>query len=540
MIPTLFSAALFLWVLYSPTPWRAGLSLLLSIASLLLNNRYNTGLLTYPGPFFASMTTAWRVRDAYVNGDKRPSYVALHRKYGDVVRLGPRELSFASPAAISDIYRPEKGMAKSAWYVAFEAHGKGHKKENIFSTRDIHWHARYRNLVGPGFQITNLAPKEREIDELMGKLLRNLTDASSTNKKSIKASSSLIDLPLNLQYFTFDAGGVFAFSQPYGFLDQKTDLDGIIQSVRVGSTHLNRLIGFLLSPQLQLAQAPLGQIFFDKNPLAVYGGFIAPPMAFAQKYLPVRRIKEQLSDSRKMGQHHDLLDQFLEAHKRNPEIVSQNELVDLGLMVVVPASEAVRTAIAVLIYQVLKAPERVLAKLRHELDSVIPADTNQDSGTPNIPPWALVSTQLPYLDACIKETFRIHPSTGFNMERVTPPGGAVIDSHFVPEDTVVSCSTWVIHRHKPTYGEDVETFRPERWLEASRTQRAEMERLLCPFGFESRLCLGREIGLFEVYKVGAVLLRDFDMALERPDEDMKITWGNIVSVDFNVWIKPRK
>ncbi|KAL2828552.1 cytochrome P450 [Aspergillus pseudoustus] len=277
-------------------------------------------------------------------------------------------------------------------------------------------------------------------------------------------------------------------------------------------------------PTAQLAQAPRGQIFFDKNPLAVYGGFIAPPMAFAQKYSPVRRIKELLSDWRNMGQHHDLLGQFLEAHKRNPEIVSQNELVDLGLMVVVPASEAVRTAIAVLIYQVLKAPERALAKLRHELDTVIPADTNnQDSETPHIPPWALVSTQLPYLDSCIKDTFCIHPSTGFNMERVTPPGGTVIDGHFVPEDTVVSCSTWVIHQHKPTYGEGMETFRLGRWLEASRTQRAEMKWLLCPFGFEPWLCLGGRL-----------------MALERPEDDMKIAWGNIVSANFNVWIKPRK
>ncbi|EED15773.1 cytochrome P450, putative [Talaromyces stipitatus ATCC 10500] len=484
---------------------------------MFLNNRYNNGLIKYPGPFIASLTNMWRVRDAYVNGGKRPSYVTLHRVYGEVVRLGPKALSFASPAAVNDIYRPEKNMAKSGWYVAFEAHGKGRKKENIFSTRDIHWHARYRGLVSPGFKITNLAPKEKEVDELIKKLLRNLNDAARSTDKS----SSLIDLPLHLQYFTFDAGGVFAFSQPYGFLDQKTDLDGIIQSVRVGSTHLNRL-----------AQAPLGQLLFDKNPLAVYFGFIAPPMAFAKKYLPTQRIEEQLNNPNAMGQHHDLLDQFLEAHKNSPDIVTRNEVVDLGLMVVVPASEAVRTAIAALIYHVLKVPE-VLTKLRREIDSIL---TDRDL----IPSWEVVSKQLPYLDACIKETFRIHPSTGFNMERIVPAGGAVIDGHFVPEDSIVSCSTWVIHRHKPTYGDDIETFRPERWLEATSEQRAEMERLLCPFGFESRLCLGREIGLFEVYKVSATLLREYDFTLEKPNEDMRITWGNIVSVDFNVWIKPRK
>ncbi|KAJ5794558.1 cytochrome P450 [Penicillium paradoxum] len=523
MFPTLVSCVLFLYVLRWPSFWTAGVAALSYMAYTFLNNRYNNGLLQYPGPALASMTNIWRVRDAYVNGDKRPSYVALHNKYGNVVRLGPKSLSFASPAAIADIYPAEKNMAKSNWYVAFEAHGKGRKKENIFSTRDIHWHARYRSLVGPGFKLTNLAPKEQEIDQLIVKLLRNL-DAAGTKE------SPVVDLPLNLQYFTFDAGGVMAFSQPYGFLDKQKDLDGIIQNVRVGSTHLNRL-----------AQAPLGQLVFDKNPLAVYFGLIAPPMAFAKKYLPVQRIEKQLAEPEKMDQHHDLLDQFLKAHQTNPDVVSKNEVVDLGLMVVVPASEAVRTAIAVLIYQVLKAPASILTKLRRELDSVIPIPTSPSSTDRyNIPSWEIVSTKLPYLDACIKETFRLHSSTGFNMERVVPANGAIIDGNFVPEGTIVSCSTWVIHRHKPTYGDDVEVYRPERWLEASAAQRAEMERLLCPFGFEERMCLGREIGLFEVYKVGATLFRNYEFNLVRPDEDMKITWGNIVSVDFDVRLKHRR
>lgn len=103
------------------------------------------------------------------------------------------------------------------------------------------------------------------------------------------------------------------------------------------------------------------------------------------------------------------------------------------------------------------------------------------------------------------------------MERVVPAGGAIIDGNVVPEETIVSCSTWVIHRHKPIYGDDVEVYRPERWLEASPAQRAEMERFLCPFGFEERMCLGREIGLFEVYKVGATLFRDYEVRIKSPE-----------------------
>lgn len=112
MYPHLVSSVLFLWVLRSPSLWTAGVAILSYVAFTLFNNRYNNGLLHFPGPAFASMTNIWRVHDAYVNGNKRPSYVALHNKYGDVVRLGPKSLSFASPAAIADIYPAERNMAK--------------------------------------------------------------------------------------------------------------------------------------------------------------------------------------------------------------------------------------------------------------------------------------------------------------------------------------------------------------------------------------------------------------------------------------------
>lgn len=65
-------------------------------------------------------------------------------------------------------------------------------------------------------------------------------------------------------------------------------------------------------------------------------------MAFAKKYLPTQRIETQLScEAPKTPTNPDILDQYLAAHRSNPGVVTLNEIVDLGLMVVVPASEAV-------------------------------------------------------------------------------------------------------------------------------------------------------------------------------------------------------
>ena len=67
-------------------------------------------------------------------------------------------------------------------------------------------------------------------------------------------------------------------------------------------------------------------------------------MAFTLKYLPNDRIAKQLNQPEKHDYNHDILDQFLKAHKDHPGVVSERETVDLGLMVVVPASEAVYVA----------------------------------------------------------------------------------------------------------------------------------------------------------------------------------------------------
>lgn len=88
--------------------------LLISVAVLLLwlaRNRYHNGLSKYPGPFLASITDWWRFFDVY---GRRPevTHRALHKKYGDVVRLGPNTLSFSDPKALKTIYGLNKGFIK--------------------------------------------------------------------------------------------------------------------------------------------------------------------------------------------------------------------------------------------------------------------------------------------------------------------------------------------------------------------------------------------------------------------------------------------
>lgn len=79
--------------------------------AFLLNNKYWKGLNKYPGPRLAAYTNWWRVLDVYTR-NHHWKIIALHRKYGDIVRIGPNVLSFADPKAIKVIYGLNKGFTK--------------------------------------------------------------------------------------------------------------------------------------------------------------------------------------------------------------------------------------------------------------------------------------------------------------------------------------------------------------------------------------------------------------------------------------------
>jgi hypothetical protein len=88
------------------------LILVAGVVIRLLRNKYHNGLNKYPGNALAAYTNWWRYFD--VRGRRAQwTHIDLHRKHGDIVRLGPNVLSFADPRAIKTIYGLNKGMTKA-------------------------------------------------------------------------------------------------------------------------------------------------------------------------------------------------------------------------------------------------------------------------------------------------------------------------------------------------------------------------------------------------------------------------------------------
>ncbi|TVY17350.1 Pisatin demethylase [Lachnellula arida] len=130
-----------------------------------------------------------------------------------------------------------------------------------------------------------------------------------------------------------------------------------------------------------------------------------------------------------------------------------------------------------------------------------------------------------YMDAVIHASLRVHPNTGLVLERVVPKEGTTIDGYALPGGTIVGVNTWVIHRNKAIFGDDVDVFRPERWLEASDERLIVMKRNLFSFGAGPRMCIGRNIAMMQIGKFMVEFYRNFNATFTHPEEDWHVSGG---------------
>ena len=65
--------------------------------------RYFTGLSHIPGPFLASISNLWKIRAAWQEAMPQQN-IALHKKHGPLVRIGPDMISVDDPASMAIIY----------------------------------------------------------------------------------------------------------------------------------------------------------------------------------------------------------------------------------------------------------------------------------------------------------------------------------------------------------------------------------------------------------------------------------------------------
>ncbi|KAM3245848.1 trimethyltridecatetraene synthase-like [Capsicum annuum] len=152
------------------------------------------------------------------------------------------------------------------------------------------------------------------------------------------------------------------------------------------------------------------------------------------------------------------------------------------------------------ISELLKKPD-IIKKATEELDRVIGQNRwVQEKDIPN----------LPYIEAVVKETMRLHPVAPMLVPRECREDCKVA-GYDVQKGTRVLVSVWTIGRD-PTLWDEPEAFKPERFLEKSIDVKGHDFELL-PFGAGRRMCPGYSLGLKVIQASLANLLHGFKWSL---------------------------
>ena len=231
----------------------------------------------------------------------------------------------------------------------------------------------------------------------------------------------------------------------------------------------------------------------------------------------------------------DLLHKFLQAKVDHPETFNDTRVLTMSVSMAFAGSETTGISLSALFYFLLKN-QNAYQKVTKEIDEAAANGKFQNEQTVTFSE----ANQLKYMDACVKEAFRLFPAAGLPMERIVPPQGATIAGRAIPGGTIVGCNGCVIHREEAVFGAQTDDFVPERWLEASPEKLKAMNASMVQFGMGARTCLGKNISLLEIYKLVPSFLRHFDVKLARPDQNWRThnAWF-VRQLDFDVNIEKK-
>ena len=159
--------------------------------------------------------------------------IAVHNKYGPLVRTAPNEVSVSDLTAIKSIYSAGTKFRKSDWYSVFQ----GHRKFDLFAERNERIHGEQRRLVSRAYSMDALKDLEPYVDHAINVFLDKM------NQKEGKD----VDMGNWVQLFAFgekpcgsvvigrvlmlvDVIGEVSFSKRFGFMDVGKD-DGSFKQI---------------------------------------------------------------------------------------------------------------------------------------------------------------------------------------------------------------------------------------------------------------------------------------------------------------------
>ncbi|MGK7878611.1 MAG: cytochrome P450 [Crocosphaera sp.] len=189
----------------------------------------------------------------------------------------------------------------------------------------------------------------------------------------------------------------------------------------------------------------------------------------------------------------DILSLLMAARDENGEAMTDEELRDELMTLLLAGYETTATSMAWVLYWLHRTP-KVKERLLEELNTLSPDAEGMEI------------FRLPYLTAVCNETLRLTPVGMFTFARIAEEKVEIEGYEFEAGDIVMS-SIYLTHKREDIYPEPHE-FKPERFLERQYTPYE-----FIPFGGGSRRCMGEALAQFEMKLVIATIMSHYQLKL---------------------------
>ncbi|KAI0298930.1 high nitrogen upregulated cytochrome P450 monooxygenase 2 [Russula brevipes] len=418
-------------------------------------------LAKFPGPVIAKLSKG---------GDPHRYYKQLHDRYGDVVRIGPNELSIRDPSLIH-LVLGQGGLPKGPRWDGRPG------SRSLIAQRDPIKHMRQRKPWNRAFSSAALKDYEVIVAKRARQLIGCLDDLA---RGSSRKEGTVLDIGAWMNYFTTDFLGDMAFGGGFELMKAGSDKDGVWPLFKAGlhiiaiTSHISYIIPLLI--------AATGR-----------NGTFQRVQDFSRESV-FKRLK--IGANRKDLFYHLSGEELPEAERPSVNDVAQD-----GSLVIIAGSDTTSSVLTAAVYYLLLNPA-AYERLQEEVDSAFPSGEE--------PLDTLKLSHMEWLNGCINEALRLQPPVPSGSQRSLAKGAGAkaLGKLVIPEQTQLSLHTYSIHRDA-RYFHTPEAFIPERWFSKGAPAGEHNTAAFIPFSYGPTICAGKNLALVEMRMVLCWVLRRF-------------------------------
>ncbi|XP_004511453.1 geraniol 8-hydroxylase-like [Cicer arietinum] len=211
-----------------------------------------------------------------------------------------------------------------------------------------------------------------------------------------------------------------------------------------------------------------------------------------------QRLK--LRENTNVDSHNDMLDALLNISTEN-KMMDKTIIEHLSHDLFVAGTDTTTSTLEWAMTELVLNPE-VMSKATKELELTIGRGKPVEESD---------ITKLPYLQAILKETFRLHPPVPLLLPRKADRD-VNICGYIIPKDAQVLVNVWTIGRDSSIWG-NPNLFYPERFLVSDIDVKGRNFEL-APFGGGRRICPGMQLAMRMLLLMLGSLINTFDWKLE--------------------------